>query len=127
MALRSGAPVIPCTIVGAEESHWNLGSVKLPLMKGGLRVPLPLNLFPLPAKWRIRFRKPVRFEEPGLRGADKKRWVDARTKEMQARMQRLLLLEKRQRGGPFLSRRSGAVAGSRAPTIRHLRKPHANE
>jgi 1-acyl-sn-glycerol-3-phosphate acyltransferase len=59
MAMATGAPIIPCIITGAEESHWNLGSINLGFLIRDLRIPIPLNLIPLPSKWRIRFLEPI--------------------------------------------------------------------
>jgi 1-acyl-sn-glycerol-3-phosphate acyltransferase len=61
MAKKTGAPIIPCLILGAEESHINLGSIDLSRYARKLRVPLPLNLIPLPTKWNIRFLEPVKL------------------------------------------------------------------
>ena len=52
MALQTGAPIIPTVVIGAEETHINL--TKLSFGKH-LQLPLPLNVIPLPALWRIRF------------------------------------------------------------------------
>jgi 1-acyl-sn-glycerol-3-phosphate acyltransferase len=57
MAARTGAPVIPVLVIGAEETHINLGQVKI----FNQLLPLPLNYFPLPAKWKIRFLPPLQF------------------------------------------------------------------
>ena len=59
IAIESGAPIIPTVIIGAEESHLNLGNVSLGKIAKGLRIPLPLTLLPLPAKWKIRFLPPI--------------------------------------------------------------------
>lgn len=59
MAIQAKAPIIPCVIVGAEESNLNLGNINLSSWVKNLRIPLPLNLFPLPAKWSITFLPPV--------------------------------------------------------------------
>jgi 1-acyl-sn-glycerol-3-phosphate acyltransferase len=57
MAARTGAPVVPVLIIGAEETHINLGQVKIL----NQLLPLPLNYFPLPAKWKIKFLPPLKF------------------------------------------------------------------
>jgi 1-acyl-sn-glycerol-3-phosphate acyltransferase len=59
LALRSGAPIIPVAVLGAEESTPLLA--RLPGSPVGLPyVPVtPLGLLPLPAKWRIRFGPPL--------------------------------------------------------------------
>ncbi len=62
MALETGSPVIPCIITGAEESNFNLGNINLERWHRKLRIPLPLNFFPAPAKWRIKILKPLKLE-----------------------------------------------------------------
>ena len=57
MAARTHAPIVPVLILGAEESHINLGQVRL----FNHLLPLPFNIFPLPAKWKIRILPPVRL------------------------------------------------------------------
>ncbi len=56
LAARTGAPIVPVAIVGAEEAVPLLG--KLPAGTFGLPF-LPVTLPPLPAKWFIRFGAPV--------------------------------------------------------------------
>lgn len=63
IARRSGAPVIPCAIAGAEESQLNLGSALLGVGRRRLRVPIPVPLPPLPSRWRIRFFPPIGAKE----------------------------------------------------------------
>ena len=55
LALASGAPLIPTLIVGAEESNLNLGNIDLSGIIKHLVIPMPVNLLPLPSKWRIEF------------------------------------------------------------------------
>ncbi|MGZ3708876.1 MAG: lysophospholipid acyltransferase family protein, partial [Bdellovibrionota bacterium] len=59
MAIQTQVPIIPCLVTGAEESHLTLGSLNLSRFVKGLRLPIPLNLVPLPAKWKIQFLKPI--------------------------------------------------------------------
>lgn len=61
MALETDARIIPTAIIGAEETHINLKKLKLAKFLRGLVLPLPLNVLPLPAKWKIIFLPPVRF------------------------------------------------------------------
>lgn len=67
-ALRTGAPIIPCSIVGSEEIYPMLADVKLLARVLGLPyfpvTPLfplagPAGLVPLPSKWHIAFGKPI--------------------------------------------------------------------
>jgi 1-acyl-sn-glycerol-3-phosphate acyltransferase len=61
LAGDSGTAVVPVLIIGAEEAHVNMGRLRV---LGNL-LPLPLNLFPFPAKWKIKFLEPVHFTKTG--------------------------------------------------------------
>ena len=75
LALRTGSPIIPVAIVGAEEATpmvarmtWLARAVGLP------HLPLtPTGLIPLPSKWRIRFGEPMDLarEHRGEGGEDR--------------------------------------------------------
>jgi 1-acyl-sn-glycerol-3-phosphate acyltransferase len=78
-ALRTGAPIIPCSIVGAEEIYPMVGNVKsLARLVGLPYVPVtptfPLlglfGLVPLPSKWLIEFGEPVETAHLGPAAAD---------------------------------------------------------
>ncbi len=67
-ALHTGSPIIPCSIVGAEETYPLLGNAKsLARIFGFPYFPLtptfpwlgPLGLLPLPSKWIIEFGAPI--------------------------------------------------------------------
>jgi 1-acyl-sn-glycerol-3-phosphate acyltransferase len=67
-ALKTKAPIIPCSIVGAEEIYPMLGNSKLlARLMGAPYFPLtptfpwlgPLGLIPLPSKWYIEFGEPI--------------------------------------------------------------------
>ncbi|HLT12070.1 MAG TPA: lysophospholipid acyltransferase family protein [Micromonosporaceae bacterium] len=67
-ALRTGTPIVPAAIVGAEEIYPLIGNIK-PLAKalGVPYIPItplfpwfgPLGVIPLPSKWLIAFCKPI--------------------------------------------------------------------
>jgi len=78
-ALRSGVPIIPCSIVGAEEIYPLIGNV--PALARALGLPYipitpffpllgPLGLLPLPSKWIIEFGEPIETDKIGPGGAD---------------------------------------------------------
>jgi 1-acyl-sn-glycerol-3-phosphate acyltransferase len=67
-ALRTKAPIVPCSIIGSEEIYPMLTDVKLLARLFGLPyfpiTPLfplagPAGLVPLPSKWRIAFGEPI--------------------------------------------------------------------
>lgn len=67
-ALRTKAPIIPCSIVGSEEIYPMIGDVRLLARLFGLPyfpiTPLfplagPIGMIPLPSKWYIEFGEPI--------------------------------------------------------------------
>ncbi|MCQ4121953.1 lysophospholipid acyltransferase family protein [Rhodococcus tibetensis] len=67
-AMRTGAPIIPCSIVGSEEIYPKIGDLgTLARLLGMPYFPVtplfphfgPLGLVPLPSKWYIEFGKPI--------------------------------------------------------------------
>ena len=78
-ALRAGAPIVPCSIVGAEEIYPIIGNMKtLARLLGLPYVPVtptfpwlgPLGAIPLPSKWIIEFGEPIPTDGYGLGAAD---------------------------------------------------------
>ncbi|MGH3615427.1 MAG: 1-acyl-sn-glycerol-3-phosphate acyltransferase [Pseudonocardia sp.] len=78
-ALRTGVPIIPCSIVGAEEIYPKIGEVRpLARLLGAPYFPVtptfpflgPLGLVPLPSKWYIEFGAPIRTDILGAAEAD---------------------------------------------------------
>ncbi|OYZ23328.1 MAG: hypothetical protein B7Y39_05335 [Bdellovibrio sp. 28-41-41] len=59
MAIETQSPIVPTLIIGAEETNFTLKQLTMKTIFKGLRIPLPLNLVPLPAKWRIIFLDPI--------------------------------------------------------------------
>jgi 1-acyl-sn-glycerol-3-phosphate acyltransferase len=62
MAIETGAPIIPTLVIGAEESNINLARLNFTKYLPGLKLPLPLNIVPLPARWKIKFLPPIQLE-----------------------------------------------------------------
>ena len=78
-ALRTQAPIIPCSIIGSEEIYPMLTDVKLLARLFGLPyfpiTPLfplagPAGLVPLPSKWRIAFGEPIYTTDYAASDAD---------------------------------------------------------
>ncbi|GAA2886018.1 hypothetical protein GCM10010472_50280 [Pseudonocardia halophobica] len=70
-ALRTGVPIIPCSIVGAEETYPKIGDIApLARLLGAPYFPItptfpllgPLGLVPLPSKWYIEFGEPISLD-----------------------------------------------------------------
>jgi 1-acyl-sn-glycerol-3-phosphate acyltransferase len=78
-ALRTSVPIVPCSIVGAEEIYPILGNLKtvarligVPYLPVTPTFPLlgPVGLVPLPSKWIIEFGAPVETAVLGRQAAD---------------------------------------------------------
>lgn len=63
MAMATKAPIVPVVVIGAEETHINLSSISLTKVLKGTIIPLPLNVLPLPAKWKIIFLPPISMKK----------------------------------------------------------------
>jgi 1-acyl-sn-glycerol-3-phosphate acyltransferase len=79
VALRSGVPIIPISVVGSEEIYPMIGDLTpiakllgMPYFPVTPTWPLlgPLGLLPLPSKWRIRFHPMVRTDDYGPEAAE---------------------------------------------------------
>ena len=78
-AIRTGVPIIPCSVVGAEEIYPLVGNVpSLARLLGIPYLPItpffpllgPLGLVPLPSKWLIEFGEPIRTDSYDEGAAD---------------------------------------------------------
>jgi 1-acyl-sn-glycerol-3-phosphate acyltransferase len=78
-ALRTGVPIVPCSIVGSEEIYPVIGNFRtLARLLGLPYIPItpffpwlgPLGLLPLPSKWLIEFGEPVSTAEHGSAAAE---------------------------------------------------------
>ena len=78
-AIRTGVPIIPTSVVGAEEIYPLVGNIpSLARLLGIPYLPItplfpllgPLGLIPLPSKWLIEFGEPIRTDEYDAGAAD---------------------------------------------------------
>ncbi len=78
-ALRTGAPIVPLSVVGAEEIYPLVGNIPaLARLLGVPYVPItplfpllgPLGLVPLPSKWLLEFGEPIRTDDYDEGAAD---------------------------------------------------------
>jgi len=110
VALRTGAPLIPCAVVGSEEIYPKVA--ELPLVARLLRAPYfpvtptfpllgPLGLVPLPSRWRLAFGEPVDLGGHGPEDAADRAVVLELAERVRARVQEMVYDELVQRGGAF--------------------------
>ncbi|ACL03147.1 phospholipid/glycerol acyltransferase [Desulfatibacillum aliphaticivorans] len=97
VAIRAGAPIIPVSIVGAEEIYPNLANMKmvasafnLPYFPATPTFPWlgPLGVIPLPTKWTIRFHKPIQVTDINHRPAEEPLLVSKITNQVRDTIQK---------------------------------------
>jgi 1-acyl-sn-glycerol-3-phosphate acyltransferase len=98
IALRTGAPVIPCAIVGSEETSapfaragWLAERIGMPFLATTPSLPLaPLGILPLPSRWSLRFGEPIDTAALGRAAADDAGPVLALTERTRSALQQML-------------------------------------
>jgi 1-acyl-sn-glycerol-3-phosphate acyltransferase len=109
-ALRTGAPIVPCSIVGAEEIYPIIGNLKtVARLVGAPYIPVtptfpllgPLGLIPLPSKWIIEFGAPVDTAVLGRQAADDPMLVFDLTDQVRETIQQTLYALLMQRRSVF--------------------------
>jgi 1-acyl-sn-glycerol-3-phosphate acyltransferase len=112
LALRSGAPIVPVAVIGAEEAlpmvakvTWFAKSIGLPYVPVTPTFPLlgPLGLVPLPSKWRLRFGEPIDLgKQYGPEAADDRLLVNRLADAVRAQIQMMVDGTLAERRGVFL-------------------------
>ncbi|RZQ64304.1 lysophospholipid acyltransferase family protein [Amycolatopsis suaedae] len=109
-AMRAGVPIIPCSIVGAEEIYPKIGDIKplarllgLPYFPVTPFFPLlgPLGAIPLPTKWDIEFGEPIRTDTYDADAQDDPMLVFTLTDQVRESIQQTLYRRLSQRRGLF--------------------------
>jgi len=120
LAVRTGKPIVPCIVIGAEETHINLARVRLGKREKGVTFPLPLSFLPLPAKWHIHFMPPLDLSSYRPEDADDLPRMERLAAELQTRYQQLLddALKKR----PFVYFDPPGLLGRIFPVISRLQR-----
>ncbi len=99
VALRTGTPIVPCAVVGAEEIHpviaradWVGRPIGLPYFPITPTFPLlgPLGLVPLPSKWSIDFADPLPMAQSGEKAADDPILVNRLSEQVRGVIQRMI-------------------------------------
>ncbi|UXR66167.1 acyltransferase family protein [Bdellovibrio bacteriovorus] len=101
MALEAQCPIVPVVVLGAEETHINLKKLKFTKFLKGTVIPLPLNVIPLPAKWRIRFLEPIAlpYKPDAINDSE---LMNEIAQDIQEKMQTAIEEELQKRGNAFL-------------------------
>jgi 1-acyl-sn-glycerol-3-phosphate acyltransferase len=111
VALRTGSPIIPTAVVGAEEIYPKLGdSPTLAKVLGAPFAPItptlpwlgPLGLIPLPSKWRIEFAEPIDLSEYPADAAEDRALMFEISERVRETIQEQLYQALIRRGSAFL-------------------------
>jgi 1-acyl-sn-glycerol-3-phosphate acyltransferase len=109
-ALRAGVPIVPCSIVGAEEIYPMIANVPtLARLLGLPYLPItptfpwlgPLGLIPLPSKWIIEFGEPIPTDHMEASAAEDPMLVFNLTDQVREVIQQTLYRLLRDRDGVF--------------------------
>ena len=110
-ALRTGVPIIPCSIVGAEEIYPKIADLRplarllgLPYFPVTPLFPLlgPLGAIPLPSKWHIEFGEPIGTDDYADGAEDDPMLVFNLTDQVRETIQQTLYRLLATRGNPYL-------------------------
>lgn len=109
-ALRTGVPIVPLSVVGAEEIYPIVGN--LPTLARLLNLPYlpitpffpllgPLGLVPLPSKWLLEFGEPIRTDSYDASEAEDPMLVFNLTDQVRESIQQTLFSLLLERDSPF--------------------------
>ena len=111
MALKTGAPIIPVSVVGAEETYITLRRTTLlnritgyPIPPISLRWPWfgLLGLVPLPTKWYIDFGEPIKMDEFGSDAENNLILISQLTNQIRNEIQQMIYTRLAQRQSIFI-------------------------
>ena len=111
VALRTGSPIVPVAVVGAEEIYPKVAeSQTIANLVGAPFAPItptfpllgPLGLIPLPSRWRIEFCDPVDLSEYPPEAAEDRRLVFDLAEQIRETIQAKLYENLVKRGSAFL-------------------------
>jgi 1-acyl-sn-glycerol-3-phosphate acyltransferase len=112
-ALRTGVPIVPLSVVGAEEIYPLVGNIpSLARLLGVPYIPItpffpllgPLGLVPLPSKWLLEFGEPIRTDELDATAAEDPMLVFNVTDQVRETIQQTLYRLLMQRDSVFKGR-----------------------
>jgi 1-acyl-sn-glycerol-3-phosphate acyltransferase len=87
MAMAAKAPIVPVVVIGAEETNINLSNISLTKVLKGTIIPIPLNVIPLPAKWKIIFMPPVEMSRYSKKHCGDRDLVHSVSEKVKAQIQ----------------------------------------
>ncbi len=100
LAMRTGAPIVPVAVVGAEEIYPLIGrAVKLGKLFGVPYIPITpffpwfglLGIIPLPSKWYIQFGEPIDLSQYGPNAEENDLLVNKLSEMVRSTIQNMLI------------------------------------
>lgn len=101
LALMTGAPIVPAVVIGAEETNITLAQIRWAKELFGVLIPVPFNVLPLPAKWKIKFLKPIRIPKDVAKAQDMA-YVTKLSRQVRRLLQQEIHSELKRRGTVFV-------------------------
>jgi len=98
LAMMTDTPIVPVVIMGAEENFVNLGTIDWFEDQIGAKIPIPLNLLPIPSKWKIRFLKPISLSKYGRKEVKNEKFLIEASQNVRFRIQAAIHKELVNRG-----------------------------
>ncbi|MDX6665159.1 MAG: hypothetical protein QOG68_1365 [Solirubrobacteraceae bacterium] len=111
LALRAGAPIVPCAVVGSEEIYPKLAELPLVArLTGAPYFPItptfpllgPFGAIPLPSRWRIEFDDPIDLGGLGPEAVEDRAKVFELAEDVRQRIQAKVFENLVEREGAFL-------------------------
>jgi 1-acyl-sn-glycerol-3-phosphate acyltransferase len=93
MAMATKAPIVPVVVIGAEETNINLSSIPVSKALMGTIIPIPLNVIPLPAKWKIIFLPQIKMTKYSKKDTANHELVHSITENVKKQIQDRINLE----------------------------------
>ncbi len=98
LAIMTNSPVIPVCILGAEENYINLGTIDWFEKTHGIRIPIPLNLLPIPSRWKMKFLPALSFAKYNKKDIKNEKFVKEIAENIRFRIQANIQMELVQKG-----------------------------
>lgn len=87
MAMATKTSIVPVVVIGAEETNINLSNIPLTKVLKGTIIPIPLNVIPLPAKWKIVFLPAISMQKYSAKDAANSELVHRLTERVKGQIQ----------------------------------------
>jgi 1-acyl-sn-glycerol-3-phosphate acyltransferase len=109
LGMLTNVPIVPAFVLGAEETHINLSQIKFTKYLIGTVIPVPLNVIPLPVKWKIKFLPPISMAKYSADDVQNRKLCVTKARSTRHLIQRQIIAE--------LRAHAAAMEPARLPTL----------